>query len=74
MILIDECNRRIKEGDNYYIVTVYDEDHFPIKGYTDRIFKNKNDLNRFVKLVEEADNRYFVTSRQSIYSGSGWGV
>lgn len=74
MTLIDECNRRIKEGDSYYITTVYDEYHFPIQGYTERIYKNKNDLNRFVKLVEEIDKRYCVISKQAVYSGSGWGV
>lgn len=74
MVILDEYNRRIKQGDSYFIVTVFDNYHMPVKDYTDRIFKNKSDLNYFIKLVNEVAPGYYITSRKAVYSGSGFGV
>lgn len=74
MIIIDEYNRKIKKGDSYYIVTVWDEYHMPIREFSDRIFKNKGDLNHFTKILKNVAPKCYITSRQAIYSGSGWGI
>lgn len=42
--------------------------------FSDRIFKNKGDLNHFTKILKNVAPECYITSRQAVYSGSGWGI